>query len=95
MYTSSDSRYDLDIEVFWADDVVWQPDGTPLDEGYFWWPRLAGGYPATGPAVGPFATIAEAIADMRHNYYDPTTDYWDDATADYCDDDETSERDGQ
>jgi hypothetical protein len=32
---------------------------------------------------------------MRRNYYDPTTDYWDDATADYCDDDETSERDGQ
>jgi hypothetical protein len=87
MYTSSDSRYDLDIEVFWADDVVWQPDGTPLDEGYFWWPRLAGGYPATGPAVGPFATIAEAIADMRRNYYDATADYWDD--------DETSERDGQ
>jgi hypothetical protein len=84
MYTSSDSRcYDLDIEVFWA------------DEGYFWWPRLAGGYPATGPAVGPFATMAEAIADMRRNYYDPTTDYWDDATADYCDADETSERDGQ
>ena len=44
--------------------IEWAVEESGTDGGWFWWSCLPGCIP-DGPAMGPFKTHAEAIADAR------------------------------
>jgi len=53
-----------DLEVFFADDVRDEETGEFLPAGWFYWACFPGCLP-DGPAMGPFDSEAEALADAR------------------------------
>ena len=65
MYTYSgepDPHSPPNIEVFFELGV----DGG-VQRGWYWWPKFWGADLPDGPAVGPFRTEGEAIADAKSN----------------------------
>ena len=58
-----------DVEVFYADHA----DGWDGDEGWYYWSCFPGCLPDSEP-WGPFATRAEALADMRESWHDDDDD---------------------
>ena len=44
--------------------IEWAIEESGATGGYFWWSRFPGCLP-DGPAIGPFDTYAEALADAR------------------------------
>jgi hypothetical protein len=52
-------------EIFFVDDgELLDDDGEPLDGGYYWQACFPGCIP-DGEPIGPFATEAEALADLQ------------------------------
>ena len=60
-----------DVEVFRVHmaDRMTNEDGEPLELGWYYWACFPGCLP-DGEPVGPFATKADAIADMREQWND-------------------------